>query len=217
MPPVTVLAVDHRRLFRDAIKVFLNGSAFSVVAEAPDISEAITCLNRVKADLIVVGDASWTPEKVRLLRDLKAADPAARLVLLGEDMSRDCIEEALSAGADGCLGKNVSPRALLSYLGLVMSGEKVVPFEIARQAMGNAPARSDGTVPPRGLSRREVDILARMARGEPNKVIARRMSLTEGTVKAHVKSILRKVAVQNRTQAALWAIRSGLASAESDS
>jgi two-component system nitrate/nitrite response regulator NarL len=210
MSGVRVLIVDRRRLYREAVRVFLDGTSFSVADELADVSEALAWLGGQQADIVLVGEAEWTVEKAAQLREIKDAAPQVRVVVLGDDLSRGSIEAALAAGAEGCLGRDLSPRALLSYLGLVMSGEKVVPFEVAREALDRAALRTVDKTLPRGLSPREMEILSRMAQGEPNKLIARRLNLTEGTVKAHVKAILRKVEVQNRTQAALWAIRNGV-------
>ncbi len=210
MSGIRVLIVDRRRLYREAVRVFLQGTAFAVADELSDVREAITWLQDNEAEIVLVGEAEWTIEKAVQLREIKAAATSVRVVVLGEDLSRGSIEAALAAGAEGCLGRDLSPRALLSYLGLVMSGEKVVPFEVAREALDRASLRGVDKTLPRGLSPREMEILSRMAQGEPNKLIARRLNLTEGTVKAHVKAILRKVEVQNRTQAALWAIRNGV-------
>ncbi len=206
----SVLLVDRSRLFREAVRVFFQGSAFRLDAEADSLAEAVTLVRSgAKPDLIILDFHEDDELDLSNVSELRQRLPAARIALLGEDVTKRKIDVAFALGVDGCVCKNVSAQALCAYLTLAMAGERVLHYDLAsRRLAGSGPQRSS-TVSGSGLSSRELDILARIAQGEPNKVIARNLRLTEGTVKVHVKSILRKIEVQNRTQAALWALQNG--------
>jgi len=206
----TVLLVERSRLFREAVRVFFQGSAFQLTAEADSIEQALELIRKgVRPDLVILDFKEDDEREVAGVTALRDLLPNARIALLGEDMPKRKIDVAFAIGVDGCVCKNVSAQALCAYLTLTMAGERVLHYELARRRVyGSTMHRSESTSNG-GLSAREQDILARIAQGEPNKVIARNLRLTEGTVKVHVKSILRKIEVQNRTQAALWALQNG--------
>jgi two-component system, NarL family, nitrate/nitrite response regulator NarL len=114
----------------------------------------------------------------------------------------------MNAGADGYLMKDVSPEALLQSLELVMMGEKVFPTNLAAMLfeLNNASSPVNSV---RGLSPREQEILRALVTGSSNKLIAIKLGITEATVKVHLKTLLRKIDVNNRTQAAIWAMNNG--------
>ncbi|HZD54084.1 MAG TPA: response regulator transcription factor, partial [Woeseiaceae bacterium] len=119
---------------------------------------------------------------------------------------------AMSSGADGVILSELSPEAFMQSLRLVSLGEKVLPAQLATLLMdrnlGNPLVPSE--VREIGLSEREIDILKLLVGGHSNKAIAIRLDIAEATVKVHVKSVLHKIRVGNRTQAAVWALGHGL-------
>lgn len=127
---------------------------------------------------------------------------------------RDAVIREFATGSiDGYLVKELSCDRLAGALRLTALGEKVLPSQIAA-SLGRAPAISrcwDGATNGSNLTTREVDILRCLVEGEANKVISRRLSIADATVKVHIKAILRKLRVRNRTQAAIWAVGRGLA------
>ena len=129
-------------------------------------------------------------------------------MVLADDFAVDALRDAMNAGADGYLMKDVSPEALIQSLELVMMGEKVFPTNLASMLLN-----LDSTPSPmnsiRGLSPREQEILQALVTGASNKLIAIRLGITEATVKVHLKTLLRKIDVNNRTQAAIWAMNNG--------
>jgi two-component system, NarL family, nitrate/nitrite response regulator NarL len=129
-------------------------------------------------------------------------------VVLANNFVVDALRDAMNAGADGYLMKDVSPEALLQSLELVMLGEKVFPTNLAAMLLN-----LDSTPSPmnsiRGLSPREQEILQALVTGASNKLIAIKLGITEATVKVHLKTLLRKIDVNNRTQAAIWAMNNG--------
>ena len=128
-------------------------------------------------------------------------------MVLADRVTIDGLRDALAAGIDGLLAKAVSPEALVQSLQLVMMGEKVYPTNLAALLTeAGAPAPEASL---RGLSAREQEILQLLVTGASNKLIAIRLGIAEATVKVHLKTLLRKLDVNNRTQAAIWAMTNG--------
>jgi two-component system nitrate/nitrite response regulator NarL len=133
--------------------------------------------------------------------------PTARIVVLADDLSVEALRAAMGGGADGFLSKSVAPEALIQSLQLVTLGEKVFPTNLATMLLDmNVPGPQHSI---RGLSPREQEILQALVTGASNKLIAIRLGITEATVKVHLKTLLRKIDVNNRTQAAIWAMNNG--------
>jgi two-component system nitrate/nitrite response regulator NarL len=145
------------------------------------------------------------PGDLQLLRETYSE---ARMVVLASDLTVDALRDAMNAGADGFLMNDVSPEALLQSLELVMLGEKVFPTNLAAMLLdlSNAPSPLNSV---RGVTPREHEILQALVTGSSNKMIANRLGITEATVKIHLKTLLRKIDVNNRTQAAIWAVNNG--------
>jgi two-component system, NarL family, nitrate/nitrite response regulator NarL len=151
---------------------------------------------------------------------LKAQNPGARVVVLADTFNFDQMMTALRGGADGYCLPTVD--ALIRYLDLVMLGETAYPSGQFLSAILDAQSRGDTEISrsadaetrrslahasdTRMLSNREAEILHCLMQGAPNKIIARQLDVAEATVKVHVKAILRKIQVANRTQAAMWAV-----------
>lgn len=206
--------VGQSNLFRAGLRQLLSGSSFEVTEEAAssrdfsrlDWSEGLFLVDK--------------PDDIRDIEEdigaLKDSAPNCRVVLLAETMETDQLALSFAAGVDGYLLEEISPEALLESLHLVMLGEKVFPSRLAILFCNDSwtlrtqrsHAMYDGL-----LSERELEIVQRLTEGLPNKVIANEMTITEATVKVHLKSILKKLGVSNRTQAAIWAVHNGLAAA----
>ena len=175
------------------------GTRFAVETEFSTTGQAVD--GAVVSGLVIVGEAGD-------LQQLRGAYPGARIVVLASDFAVDALRDAMNAGADGYLMKDVSPEALLQSLELVMMGEKVFPSNLAAMLLN-----LDSTPSPmnsiRGLTPREQEILQALVTGASNKLIAIKLGITEATVKVHLKTLLRKIDVNNRTQAAIWAMNNG--------
>jgi two-component system, NarL family, nitrate/nitrite response regulator NarL len=166
-------------------------------------------------DMIVI-DSNSTVEGNGVCREIRATFPGAKIILLGEDVSLKAVSDAMSNGVDGYLAKEISCEPLVCAIGLVASGEKVMPSQLASQVVAMNWHTSDESWSADSndvrLSNREIEVLQCLTRGESNKIISRALDITEATVKIHIKAIMRKLKVQNRTQAALWAVSRGVAS-----
>ena len=182
-----------------------------------------SCQNSGPVPILLATDGDQAASVLAVER-LKQQNPTARIVVLSDRCEPGYAMAVLRAGADGLLLKKLSCDALIKSLDLVMHGVTIVPSELSRllgeandtdcdeqwdsdEQLGHV---ASSTVPkldqtPRRLSDRETGILRCLMRGDSNKHIARQFSITDATVKVHIKAIMRKICVQNRTQAAVWA------------
>jgi two-component system nitrate/nitrite response regulator NarL len=192
------ILIEANRLFRQGLKHLLADTRFAVEAEFSTTGQAVE--GAVASGLVIVGEGGD-------LQQLRSAYPEARIVVLASDFAVDALRDAMNAGADGYLMKDVSPEALLQSLELVMMGEKVFPTNLAAMLFDMNVIAPQHSV--RGLSPREQEILQALVTGSSNKLIAIKLGITEATVKVHLKTLLRKIDVNNRTQAAIWAMNNG--------
>jgi two-component system, NarL family, nitrate/nitrite response regulator NarL len=199
------LLIESNRLFRQGLKHLLSGTSFEVGAEFNTVELALEAGETGAApDLVLSGQPVRDEAELRALRE---AFPTARIVVLADDLSVDVLRAAMGGGADGFLIKTMSPEALIQSLQLVMLGEKVFPTNLAAMLLDMTAAGPQHSV--RGLSPREQEILQALVTGASNKMIANKLGITEATVKVHLKTLLRKIDVHNRTQAAIWAMNNG--------
>ncbi len=213
MEPVRAFLIDSNKLFREGLKRLLDDSPFQIVAEAGNLREAVSAVEGgTHPQLILLDLVSGGDEEAEGMRRLRAVLPEARMVILTSELCTRRLANALEAGADGYLMKDLSSDALAQSLRLVMMGEKVFPTHLAAllisgRVNGNG---ADMPVSRKGLSQREVQILRCLLNGDSNKMIANHLNITEATVKVHLKSLLRKINASNRTQAAIWALNNGI-------
>ncbi len=210
MRNATVLLVGPNKLSRAGLRSLFDGSHFTVIGEVADVA-AVGDAPQAIPDVALVEMPDETAAVLDVLERLEAVYPDTPAVVLHDTVSMATLAACLAAGASGFLTKDITPDALLRSLELVVLGETVFPTHLAQLlATGNRrrnePALDDTEF---GLSTRETEILQCLLRGEANKVIAHRLNITEATIKVHIKSVLRKIKVTNRTQAAIWAHRRG--------
>jgi len=212
-----VILIEQSGLLREALSQMLGSAHLRVLASLPSYERGV--LTSVSSDgplLLLLGAGRDFDATLRDVEIFKQEHPAAKVALLADSYERSGVVAAFGAGVDACLSKERSWDALFKSLELVMLGDAVLPSRsLAAAVLGNretvqveecAPTRPrpNGSEV-RRLSPREMSILHYLAEGSSNKVIARRAEISEATVKVHVKAILRKLSVQNRTQAAIWA------------
>ena len=205
--------VGGRQLVKAGLKHILNSDFFEVVLEIESLSQ---CRELNQDCLLFIVDK---PDDVHEIdgdiRRLKSLSGDVRLVVLAESMAADQVVGSFAAGVDGYLLGDIPPEALCESLRLVMLGEKVFPSRLVTLLAGKSWAAHSAARPNANgegfLSEREVEIVSRLTDGMPNKVIASELTITEATVKVHLKSIMKKLGVSNRTQAAIWAINNGMA------
>ncbi|MCW2242414.1 LuxR C-terminal-related transcriptional regulator [Azospirillum canadense] len=212
MHPVSIFLIDANKLFREGMKALFSDGEFRVTNEAANAEGMLSGAEGEAPQLIMLDPAS-TRDTVQAVTALKGRFPEARLVLLATELDTTEMANAIQAGADAFLMKDISPAALAQSLRLVMMGEKVFPTHLAALLIaGKVNANANGPSMPKGLSGREVQLVQRLLLGDSNKMIAIHLNITEATVKVHLKSLLRKINVSNRTQAAIWALENGFGS-----
>jgi two-component system nitrate/nitrite response regulator NarL len=214
MEKLRVLLLEPNKLVRAGIKKILCDLGVIVEKDAGGIQDAVSYLeDGGRPDLILMEfDAAESGSPIETLRSIRVAAPEAKIVALTSEIASFSLLEALKAGISGLLNKDISPETFLHSLHLVATGEKVFPihsaFLLNSEESTTSVSRSQPEAP--DLSAREVKVLQCLAGGLPNKLIARELNITQTTVKAHVKTVMRKVDVENRTQAAIWCIGKGL-------
>ncbi|WP_162937630.1 LuxR C-terminal-related transcriptional regulator [Indioceanicola profundi] len=208
-----LLIIDPCNLFRAGLGCILPQD-MQVIVEAGDVATALRLLSardlKDRVDIVLLDVAADQSLGTDILT-LKEALPGVRIVHLTATPTAGRLQTVFEAGADGCLTKDRSVEALAQAMRLVAMGEKVFPSELMR-LLREAPYSEATNVRMSGLSGRETQILRALLDGESNKVIANALRIREATVKVHLKSLMRKLKVTNRTQAAMWAMNNGMAS-----
>jgi len=207
-----VSIISRNEIVREGLRRILTDLSFEVREVVGDIA-ALRQTSLDDPDTIVLVDASMFEDAVQVCHDLRDLHPKTRIVLMTDDYSIENVGRAFSAGVDGCLVKTIACESLGGALRLIALGEKVFPSQVAESLLDPGWKISgqgwSGNIKDVNLSTREIDILRCLVSGEANKVISRRLDITEATVKVHIKAILRKLRVSNRTQAAIWAMSRG--------
>jgi two-component system nitrate/nitrite response regulator NarL len=206
-----VILVGNDRLFREGLSMMLESDELTVVRTSKSDSELLPLLTTSdeQPDLIMWDSPTILEEDVARWADIHREFPKIGVVVLTEDTNAESANRALAAGVRGILPKCISAAALSLSLRLIALGENLatVPSGLTRAWQETTPATPrpfDESTLPVSLSPRETEILRRLGEGSQNKVIARELDLAEGTVKVHIKTLLRKINVTNRTQAAIW-------------
>ena len=221
MDQVPLLIIDPNQLFREGLHTILSRTEFDVIHGTADIGEGLEFIKTNDGIKMVILDFSddGSDGELEILKQMRAANEDAKLIVLTNKMSAPLLTRALSAGADAYLLKSLSSEPLLQSLRLVVLGEKVFPTQlapvIASEQLGPAMLEAR-TSSAKVLSEREREILRCLVQGGSNKVIGSKLGIAESTVKVHLKAVLRKLNLSNRTQAAIWAMGHGLGRVEID-
>lgn len=213
MTVVRVLLVDDQPLFRAGLRAILSTcGAITVVGEAGDGQEALRLAADTRPDVVVMDLKMPVLDGVAATRRLRVQVPDSQIVVLTTFEDDESVFEALRAGAVGYLLKDATLERLVEAILSAARGESVLQPSVASKVLAELRQPRQGSLDPEriGLSEREVQVLRLVARGASNKEIASALHLAEGTVKNHVTSILTKLEVGDRTQAALRARELGL-------
>lgn len=215
--PIRILLVDDQALFREGLRTLLSVQAgFDVVGEAANGEEALRLAGTLHPDVILMDVRMPVLDGVAATRRLQAGHPAIRVIVLTTFDDDEYVFDALRAGAAGYLLKDTASEKLFEALRAAARGESFLQPSVAAKVVAEfsrlanlSPARPEPLLDP--LSDREAEILRLVAQGASNREIASQLVIAEGTVKNHITSILNKLGVSDRTQAALKARELGLA------
>jgi NarL family two-component system response regulator LiaR len=208
-----VLLVDDHAVVREGLRSFLElQDGIEVVAEAADGEAAVRAAEAWKPDVVLMDLVMPRLDGVGAMRELRRRLPNARVIVLTSFPDDDRLLPAIRAGAAGYLLKNADPHEVVRAVRAAHAGEALLDPGVAARLV-EAIAQPPGAEPAERLTPREREVLALIARGMPNKLIARELEISEKTVKTHVGHVLAKLGVTDRTQAALQAVREGLVDA----
>jgi DNA-binding NarL/FixJ family response regulator len=200
-----LLAEDHAVVRSGLLQLLGDLEEMEVVGAATDGEQAIALAAEHKPDVVLMDLQMPGVDGIEATRQIRAADPDVNVVVLTAFSDRGRILDAIDAGAVGYLLKDAEPPELIRGLEAAARGESPLAPKAA-QALVAARAERQGDSE---LTPRESEVLALLADGLPNKLIARRLDISEKTVKAHLTNIFQRIGVSDRTQAALWAQRHG--------
>lgn len=200
---ISILITDDHFVVREGLRSILRREPdFTVVGEAANGLEAVTAHASLRPDVTIMDLRMPVCGGVEAIRRIRAADPAARILVLSNFEGDEDIHAALTAGAMGYLLKHSSGDQVTPAIRSLMQGKRWIPREVA----GHLASRERGEI----LSEREREIVKLLVLGEANKEIASALGITEQTVKSHVKNILAKLQVRDRTEAVTVALRRGI-------
>jgi NarL family two-component system response regulator LiaR len=214
---IRVLIVDDHLIVRKGVRALLTMQAdIEVVGDAGNGREALALAEALQPDIVLMDLMMPEMDGIEATKEITNRLPQTRVVVLTSFAADDKVFPSLKAGALGYLLKDSSPNDLLTSIRQVYRGESSLHPAIARKVLGELTrpperpsGRSKGVEP---ISDRELEVLRLIARGLANQEIADQLVITEATVRAHVSNILGKLHLASRTQAALYALKEGLAS-----
>lgn len=211
--PITILIADDHPLIRQGLRVVIEAQPdLRLVGEAVNGGKAVQLAQALHPDIIIMDLKMPVMDGLSATREISLTVPRAQVLILTSFPDDENVYAAIKAGAVGFLLKDASAEYLLDAIRTVQGGESVLHPAIARKLMREIkePSRLPPTTDP--LTARELEVLACMAQGMSNRQIAQQLSVSVRTVSSHVRSILDKLHLANRTQAALYAVEQGITS-----
>ncbi len=216
----TILLVDDHTLFRVGVRNILEREpGFEIVGEADDTRGAFDLSVQLSPDIVLMDLSLPAPGGIETTQRIKRELPSAGIIVLAVSEDEDALFEAIKAGAAAFILKDVAPDDLVAIIHRVASGEYLINDKVfAKPAVASRVLKEFRELAIYGqeaapifapLSPREVEILDNIAQGMTNKQVAYALSISEQTVKNHMSSILRKLSVNDRTQAVVYAMRQG--------
>ncbi len=216
--PINVLLVDDHTLFRSGIRSLLQRhSDFAVVGEAADGVEGIKRAKQLRPDVVLLDLNMPGMSGLETLQLLLQDCPEVAVIMLTVSEEAEDLTAALAAGARGYLIKNIDADYLVRAIRRAAAGEPVLAEAMTTKLVAHLQGGASKPAAPASeldkLTPREKEILACLARGDSNKIIARTLDVAESTVKIHVQNILKKLNLSSRVQAAVFAVGHGMAGA----
>ncbi len=213
-----VLLIDDHTLFRSGLETLLERHNIQVVAATGDGREGMQLALEIETDIVLLDMRMPDMNGLEVLRALRTAGMKIPIVMLTTSNEERDLVECLRNGAQGYLLKDMEPDELVSALRDIQAGRTVVAPELAgvlaRVVQGESIETDRQDTPFSELTPRELEILCLLAEGQSNKVIARNLGISDGTVKLHVKAVLRKLNVHSRVEAAVMAVEKNLCQKE---
>lgn len=210
---IRVLLTDDHSIVRKGIRALLaTESDIEVAGEASDGLEAVAMEEKLRPDVILMDMVMPKLDGIEAIRRITARRPGARILVLTSFAADEKVFPAIKAGALGYLLKDSAPEELVEAIHQVYKGQPSLHPTIARKLLDELSRPASRPPTPDPLTERELEVLRLVARGKSNRQIADDMVISEATVRTHVSNILSKLHLASRTEAALYALREGLAS-----
>ena len=211
--PIRVLLVDDHAILRKGIRALLSTEPdIEVVGEASDGAEALAQAEALQPNVILMDLVMPNMDGIVATQQVTTRQPGVRVLVLTSFVADDKVFPAIKAGALGYILKDTGPDELVRAIRQVHRGEPTLEPEIARKVLFELAQSSKQPPTPDPLTGRELEVLRLIAQGKSNREIAEDLVLAEVTVRTHVSNILSKLHLANRTQAALYALKEGIAS-----
>ncbi|WP_094603837.1 Transcriptional regulatory protein DegU [Sporomusa silvacetica DSM 10669] len=214
--PIKIVIADDHALLRQGIKNVLSLEPdLNVIGEAADGEEAISKIESLKPDILLLDVNMPHMNGLEVTKRLKADNTPVKVIILTIHDDQSYVLEVIKSGADGYLLKDIEPGMLVKAIRLVYAGQSFIYPTLAKRLFGELSRQDERrAAPPEHCSRkeerltyREVEVLKLIGRGMNNQEIAQELFLSEKTVKNHLTNIFRKISVVDRTQAVLYAIK----------
>lgn len=207
MDTATILLIDDHPLLRKGLtQLIALEDGLEVVGEADNGTKGIELARELDPDLIILDLNMHGLDGLETLRIMRAEGVTSRIIMLTVSDNDEDVIQAISFGADGYLLKDMDPVLILEKIKQAVSGEMVISDKLAA-ILAKAirkPDVSQKALLLNSLTSREFEILKQIAKGLTNKLIARELDITDGTVKVHVKHLLKKLGMRSRVEAAVW-------------
>ena len=209
---IRILAADDHAVVLEGLRALIDTeSGMTLVGEASDGAEAVEKAQTLEPDVVLLDLVMPKKSGIEAISEIRGVAPDARILVLTSFAEDDKVFPAIKAGAQGYLLKDTSPGQLLRAIREVYRGEPSMHPTIARKLMLELQRTTELPPTEEPLTEREAEVLSLVAQGLTNQEIADRLYVSERTVRTHVSNILSKLHLANRTQAALYALRKGLA------
>jgi len=214
---IRILIVDDHAVVRKGIRALLaTEPTLEIVGEAEDGLEAVGKYGELKPDVLLLDLLMPKMSGIEVIRELKEKYSNIKILVLTSFAADEQVFPAIKAGALGYLLKDTQPEDLINAIRQVYQGESFLSPPIARMVLQEVFQPGEKPLSPDPLTRREIEVLQVLAKGKSNRDIGEILSITEATVRTHVSNILAKLHLASRTEAALYALKEGVASLEDD-
>jgi len=209
---IRVLIADNHPVFREGLaRLFQEEEDLECIATAKDGDEAIKLAEELKPDVAIIDVNMPNTSGIDALKQIKKAHPGIGILMLSAYTYSHYVNSAIQAGADGYLVKNIPRHKLIEAIRMINDGQGVFNLEASGDVLRKLTAEENGQIASANtLYKRELEVLKLVAKGMTNKQIAGELNISDNTVGTHLVNIFRKLGVESRTEATLYALREGL-------
>lgn len=208
---IRVLIADDHPIVRQGLEIVINSQTdMTLIGQATDGNEAVILCRALKPDVVVMDLKMPVMNGLAAISEIKKSDPKIPILLLTSFTDDEMVISAIQLGVNGVILKDSQPDQLLSAIREVNHGENYLDPSVARNLMTKIQHSATLARPDHLLTNREIDVLKCLVQGMSNREIASKLSISTRTVTTHVRNILDKLGLSNRTQAALYAVEHGI-------